>query len=82
MILKSLILKNYRKFKEVTIDFPDGVTGVIGLNGVGKSTIIEAIAWALFGTVAARTSSDLIKRKEAKDKDPCSVELEACSTDA
>ena len=36
MILKMLILKNYRKFKHITIDFPDGTTGVIGLNGVGN----------------------------------------------
>jgi exonuclease SbcC len=62
MILKSLTLKNYRKFKDVTIEFPDGVTGVIGLNGVGKSTIFEAIAWVVYGPVAARTSAEQIKR--------------------
>jgi len=44
MILKTLKLKNFRKFKDSTIDFPDGVTGVVGLNGAGKSTIFEAIA--------------------------------------
>ena len=76
MILKNLTLKNYRKFKNTMIEFPDGVTGVVGLNGVGKSTIFEAIAWDLYGSVAARTSVDQIKRQGALHSDPCRVELE------
>jgi len=76
MILKNLILRNFRKFKNTTVEFPDGVTGVVGLNGVGKSTIFEAIAWALYGTVAARTSADEIKREGASHSEPCRVELE------
>jgi exonuclease SbcC len=76
MILKSIRLKNFRKFKESYIEFPDGVTGVVGLNGVGKSTVFEAIAWTLYGPVAARTSTDQIKREGAAPSDPCRVELE------
>jgi exonuclease SbcC len=49
---------------------------VVGLNGVGKSTIFEAIAWVLFGSVAARTSADEIKRKGAMNSDHCRVELD------
>ena len=45
MILKSIRLKNFRKFKESYVEFPDGVSGVVGLNGVGKSTLFEAVAW-------------------------------------
>ena len=76
MILKSLTLKNYRKFKDVTIEFPDGVTGIVGLNGVGKSTIFEAIAWSIYGPVAARTSANEIKREGALHTDSCRVVLE------
>jgi len=76
MILKTLSLKNFRKFKNSTIEFPDGVTGIVGLNGVGKSTIFEAIAWVLYGSVAARTSVDQIKREDSIPSDPCRVELE------
>jgi len=76
MILKTLTLINFRKFKNATIEFPDGVTGVIGLNGAGKSTIFEAIAWVLYGSVAARTSSDEIKRNGTLHSDPCRVELD------
>ncbi|KYK32557.1 MAG: AAA family ATPase [Thermoplasmatales archaeon SG8-52-3] len=76
MILKNLTLKNYRKFKNILIEFPDGITGVLGLNGVGKSTIFEAIAWVLYGSVAARTSTSQIKREGSLPTDPCRVELE------
>ena len=41
MILKTLVLRNYRKFKQIVVEFPDGVTGVIGLNGAGKSTSLN-----------------------------------------
>ena len=76
MILKNLTLKNFRKFRDVTIDFPDGITGVVGLNGVGKSTIFEALSWILFGTIAARTSADEIKRVGTVSSDRCRGELE------
>ena len=76
MILKTLSLTNFRKFKSTVIEFPDGVTGVVGLNGVGKSTIFEAIAWVLYGSVAARTSADEIKRNSAEKTDTCRVELD------
>ena len=76
MILKAIRLKNFRKFKDSYIEFPDGVTGVVGLNGVGKSTLFEAIAWTLYGPVAARTSTEQIKREGVASSDPCRVELD------
>ena len=62
MRLISLKLKNYRQFKEAEIEFPDGVIGVVGLNGSGKSSLMEAIAWTLYGNDAARTKKEGIKR--------------------
>jgi exonuclease SbcC len=76
MILKSISLKNFRKFKDVFVEFPDGITGVVGLNGVGKSTLFEAFAWVLYGPVATRTAVDQIKREGAAPSDPCRVEIE------
>lgn len=76
MILKTLHLKNFRKFKDSFIEFPDGVTGIVGLNGVGKSTVFEAVAWVLYGPVATRTATNQIKREGAAPSDPCRVEIE------
>ena len=75
MILKTLTLQNFRKFKHTSIEFPEGIIGVVGFNGSGKSTIFEAIAWALYGTVAARTSSEDIKRNAAEPSSACIVDL-------
>ena len=76
MLLKTLTLRNYRKYKDASVEFPDGVIGIIGLNGVGKTTLIEAIGWVLFGHHAARTTKELIKRDGASPHEPCRVALE------
>src|SRR5919204_85847 len=49
MHLRSLSLRNYRVYRSVDLEFPDGLVGIYGSNGSGKSTIIESIRWALYG---------------------------------
>lgn len=75
MRLISLEMHNFRKFKDAEIKFPEGIIGLVGNNGAGKSTIIEAIGWALYGNRAARTSKDEIKRQGAARSDDCWVKL-------
>ena len=76
MLLKTITLRNYRKYKNASVEFPDGVIGIIGLNGVGKTTLIEAIGWVLFGHHAARTKKEFIKREGATPNEACTVSLE------
>jgi exonuclease SbcC len=76
MRLVSLKLKNYRQFKNAEIEFPDGVIGIVGLNGAGKSTIIEALAWVLYGNAAARTEKQGIKRAGAPPSSAVEATLE------
>ncbi len=78
MRISYLELRNYRRFKEVKVQFPDGVVGIIGSNGSGKTTLIEGIAWALFGNAEAvvRTSKESIKRTGASPSDSCAAVLE------
>ena len=49
MILKSLTLKNYKQYKNLELVFKEGLVGIIGKNGAGKSTIFDAILYCLFG---------------------------------
>ncbi len=76
MRLISVSLTNYRKYSDEFIEFPDGVTGILGNNGSGKSTIVEAIGWVLYGPVAARTKKEEIKRQDAPKGEDCVVVLE------
>ena len=76
MKLHSITLHNYRKFKHAEISFPEGIIGLIGHNGTGKSTIIEAVGWAIYGNKAARTTKEFIKRQNALPNEDCWVKLE------
>jgi exonuclease SbcC len=78
MKLLSLELTNYRPFKHQLIDFNrDGVIGIIGRNGVGKTTIVEAIMWSLYGDFRqVRTDRQDIRLQNADEEEPCEVVLE------
>ncbi len=65
MRLHRLQLRNFRQHEDTDLEFGLGVTGIIGPNGVGKSTLLEALAWALYGTSAARGTRDSIRRRGA-----------------
>src|SRR4030067_743348 len=43
MILKSIQLKNFRKHKNISLDFSNKLNFMIGGNGEGKTTILESI---------------------------------------
>jgi len=49
MILTSLKLNNFRIHKKLELQFKQGVTGIVGRNGKGKSSIIEAIQFLITG---------------------------------
>jgi exonuclease SbcC len=76
MILTKLSLKNFKKYKDFEIDFYDGLTGIIGKNGSGKSTIFDAILFALYGELKSKGSKELIKNVRANSKDELIVLLE------
>lgn len=76
MILRRLELHNYRRFRELNIELPEGLIAIVGRNGMGKSTLIEAVAFALYGANASRTGAKSIRREGAASQEPCSVTLE------
>jgi chromosome segregation protein len=47
MNLRTLVVNGFKSFAETKIDFPDGITAVVGPNGTGKSNIVDAILWAM-----------------------------------
>ena len=48
MRLNRLIIQGFKSFKDkTTIIFDDGITGIVGPNGCGKSNIVDALFWIM-----------------------------------
>jgi DNA replication and repair protein RecF len=43
--LQRLALVDFRSYADLSVEFPSGRVGLIGPNGVGKTNVLEAIAW-------------------------------------
>lgn len=76
MIIKNIKLENYRRFTNLELEFPEDLIGIIGKNGAGKSTIIEALGWVLYGNRLGRTDKQEIRTHSSDEKGNCSVEME------
>ena len=61
MRLLELELENFRQYAHAVVAFETGITAIVGANGAGKTTLVEAILWALYGTTAARGTSDTLR---------------------
>lgn len=57
MYIKNLMLINYRNYKELNVEFKNGVNVFIGDNAQGKTNILEAIYYCAFAK-SHRTSRD------------------------
>lgn len=62
MLLRSIKLKNIRSYLEQEIQFPEGSVLLSGDIGTGKSTILLAIEFALFGILRGDLSGNSLLR--------------------
>jgi exonuclease SbcC len=75
MIFTKLRLVNFKSHENTVIQFDKGISVIVGENGAGKSTILEAISFALFKQHTGKRIDDLVRNNAAS----MSVELEFSS---
>ncbi len=72
MIFRKLRLHNFKSHENTVIGFENGISVIVGENGAGKSTILEAISFALFKQHTGKKIDDLVRNTA----NSMSVELE------
>ena len=61
-MITSIELSDFLSHEKTTINLEDGVTIFVGENGAGKSSIIDAITFSLFGKHTRKSNKGLIRR--------------------
>ncbi len=62
MKIKTIKLENIRSHENTKIEFEDGITILNGRTGSGKSSILMAIEYALFGAKSLDNNTQMLKR--------------------
>lgn len=77
LIIEKVHLKNFRIHDDyVFTPSTDGVTAIIGDNGHGKSSIIDGIAWALYGTKPnGSVKNSALRKIGSQDSSECFVDV-------
>ncbi len=78
-MIKSLRLRNWKCHLDSEFEFCEGTNALVGVMGAGKTSVLEAICFALFGTFPALQQrkvklEDIIMKKPVR-KDYAEVEL-------
>ena len=64
MRIESTELANLRTFASANYKTPTGLSLVTGQNGTGKSTLMLAVAWAIWGQTPGRSQDFLVRHGE------------------
>lgn len=61
-MIKDLHIQDFIAHKDTKLEFGKGITVFVGHNGSGKSSVIDAITFALFGEHTRRSAKNLVRR--------------------
>jgi exonuclease SbcC len=67
-MITSLVLKNWRTHAETRLDFGKGTNVIVGVMGSGKSSIVNAISYSLFGTFPQLKSKQITLEETIMNK--------------
>lgn len=77
MIPIKLELTNFLSYRETAVLEFDGIhlACISGLNGAGKSSILDGMTWALFGVSRSKSDDDVVNRRAAANSDTAEVKF-------
>ena len=62
MNIQKIHLRNVKSYADETLSFKEGINIIGGANGSGKTTIIGAIGYGLFGRKPDYTFGEFVRR--------------------
>ena len=77
MIPQQLHLTNFLSYRETAVlDFTGiHLACISGMNGAGKSSLLDAMTWALFGKSRSKSDDDLVNRHAARNGEQAEIQL-------
>ena len=72
-MITRVLLRNWRGYEKLALDFGPGLTFVIADNGVGKTSLVNGVAWAIFGDASGIDGDAAIRA--GTDRTVAEVEL-------
>ncbi len=64
MLITRIELENIKSYRSFAVDFRPGTTAISGANGAGKTTIVEAIGYALFDYLPYKPAQLVVREGE------------------
>ena len=68
IIIKRMSFVNFKGIRNLTVDFDDTLTSILGTNGVGKTSIFDGFTWLLFGKDSENRKNFNIKTLDANNQ--------------
>jgi DNA repair exonuclease SbcCD ATPase subunit len=74
-VIRRLRLHGWRSFEEQSLDIGPGLTFVVAENGVGKTSLIDATAWAVYGSLSGVDAASARRIGAAETRVEVDIEL-------
>lgn len=74
-MIRNIVLKNWRAYDELSLALGEGTTFVVARNGVGKTSLVQAVAFALYGRAALPDASTAIRAGSQSARVEATVDL-------
>ncbi len=72
-MIRHIVLENWKAYRKLDMPFDEGTTFVIARNGIGKTSLVDGVMWALFGELSDADPASCLR--SGSDATSAAVEL-------